>query len=373
MNLKILPTKHLTPKKLLFLSPILIAGLIFLNSLRNKTYTILPNEQYQGFVYDDRADQGNSIIYGISDSSGMNLEFRLQQGFNHPYVGVIFHLNEDSDYTDISMYDFLSVKIRADEPPDLAFHLRSFVEGFTNPDDHMSYRFLVREVMSSNSQHTFRLPLSSFSTPQWWYSLYRREPNEFPKEKFSCIASLVIQSGTSTPVDKNLSMNIESIRFEKNLASRAISFLLFLIIYGVGGFVIYSVFVRKKKKTPQKLIVTYEPLKVQSYTDEETKRIVSFIARSFNNPNLDAVNIAREVGISPNKISSVLRKSMSCSLKQYLNSIRITEAKRLLRSTDRQIAEISRKVGYNNVAHFNRMFKITEGVTPNQYRKKSHT
>ena len=57
------------------------------------------------------------------------------------------------------------------------------------------------------------------------------------------------------------------------------------------------------------------------------------------------------------------------TFKQYLNKIRLSEAKRLLKETDRQIADIAYHVGYKNVTHFHRIFKQNEKISPNEYRK----
>ncbi len=59
----------------------------------------------------------------------------------------------------------------------------------------------------------------------------------------------------------------------------------------------------------------------------------------------------------------------SMNFKQYLNTVRITEAKRLLIDTDHQIVTIAHSVGYNNIPHFNRTFKQVATVSPKVYRQ----
>ncbi len=55
---------------------------------------------------------------------------------------------------------------------------------------------------------------------------------------------------------------------------------------------------------------------------------------------------------------------------EYLNGIRISKAMELLRTTDRRVLDICLDVGFNNVNHFNKLFKQHTGVSPMQYRKK---
>ncbi len=45
------------------------------------------------------------------------------------------------------------------------------------------------------------------------------------------------------------------------------------------------------------------------------------------------------------------------------------KAKNLMVSTDLRMYEISERVGYHNVEHFNRMFKKSFGVSPGDFRK----
>jgi two-component system response regulator YesN len=55
---------------------------------------------------------------------------------------------------------------------------------------------------------------------------------------------------------------------------------------------------------------------------------------------------------------------------KYLTSLRIEEAKRLLRNTDLSIVAIAEKVGYPNVTNFYRHFQRLQGTTPAAYRQK---
>ena len=53
----------------------------------------------------------------------------------------------------------------------------------------------------------------------------------------------------------------------------------------------------------------------------------------------------------------------------YLEQIRITHAKQLLRFTQLTVEEIGRKIGIEEPGYFNRVFKKIEGNTPGEYRR----
>jgi 2-isopropylmalate synthase len=48
---------------------------------------------------------------------------------------------------------------------------------------------------------------------------------------------------------------------------------------------------------------------------------------------------------------------------------RLKRAKTLLKDTGKSIETVAGEIGYENVEHFNRLFKKTYGITPAQYRK----
>lgn len=54
---------------------------------------------------------------------------------------------------------------------------------------------------------------------------------------------------------------------------------------------------------------------------------------------------------------------------EYVQQLRIEEAKRRLERTDRSIEDIGCEVGYENPAFFRRLFKRVTGVTPGSYRR----
>ncbi|MEN1786289.1 MAG: helix-turn-helix transcriptional regulator, partial [Bacteroidota bacterium] len=54
----------------------------------------------------------------------------------------------------------------------------------------------------------------------------------------------------------------------------------------------------------------------------------------------------------------------------YLNSVRISNASRLLLETDQNISEIAYATGFNNLANFNRIFNKSKQLTPSQYRNQ---
>ena len=84
-------------------------------------------------------------------------------------------------------------------------------------------------------------------------------------------------------------------------------------------------------------------------------------------------SVAELIGMSNSSFSHYFTKAAGSSFTQFLNSVRITHACELLSATDRQITEICYTVGFNNVANFNRRFRMLKGMTPREYRKRTES
>ncbi|MCC0728676.1 helix-turn-helix transcriptional regulator, partial [Clostridioides sp. ZZV14-6045] len=53
----------------------------------------------------------------------------------------------------------------------------------------------------------------------------------------------------------------------------------------------------------------------------------------------------------------------------YINILRIEESKKYLKNGNMSIADICKKVGFNNSSYFSQIFKKFNNSTPNEYRK----
>ena len=79
--------------------------------------------------------------------------------------------------------------------------------------------------------------------------------------------------------------------------------------------------------------------------------------------------IAESNFVSRHALSLAFKDIVGITFKEYLILFRLTEAKKLLLTTDLSISQISEAVGYENVNNFLRIFKKREKITPLQYRK----
>ena len=93
-----------------------------------------------------------------------------------------------------------------------------------------------------------------------------------------------------------------------------------------------------------------------------------FIWRNYNQ-DISLKKMAEAVGINPFYLSHLFRKEMGISFLEYLTSVRISIAKKLLQQTSLSIIEICLEVGYQDPSHFAKIFRKKEGIRPTEYRK----
>lgn len=80
-------------------------------------------------------------------------------------------------------------------------------------------------------------------------------------------------------------------------------------------------------------------------------------------------DVAAKVYLNPHYFGILFKKEVGINFGDFIISLRIEEAKRLLLDVDLSISEIVYRVGYNDVRYFGRLFKKQVGITPSKFRK----
>lgn len=80
--------------------------------------------------------------------------------------------------------------------------------------------------------------------------------------------------------------------------------------------------------------------------------------------------LADKLYVNQSYLSREFKKETGYSMVKFITNKRIREARTLLRDTDLLITEIATTVGYNNITHFNAMFKKEIGISPKEFRNQ---
>ncbi len=96
--------------------------------------------------------------------------------------------------------------------------------------------------------------------------------------------------------------------------------------------------------------------------------IEKYILENYSDPSMGLNKISDEFQISESYFSHLFKEKKGVNFSTYLETIRLSEAARLIRETDISLNELYLSVGYNNANTFRRAFKKVYGITPSAMR-----
>lgn len=91
--------------------------------------------------------------------------------------------------------------------------------------------------------------------------------------------------------------------------------------------------------------------------------------RQNRNQNITSRDICRHLSCSRSVMSTQFNKATGKSIREYINELRIADAKNLLIGTNLNVSEIAFSVGFSNSNYFSERFKEHVGIAPLKYRK----
>lgn len=97
---------------------------------------------------------------------------------------------------------------------------------------------------------------------------------------------------------------------------------------------------------------------------------IDYIRKNLNK-NISRADVASSVGVSDEYFSRLFKKETGENYKDYITSLKMDEAKKLLDETNLSIGIIASKVGYVNFSHFSQVFRDYTGYTPLDYKKRA--
>ena len=102
--------------------------------------------------------------------------------------------------------------------------------------------------------------------------------------------------------------------------------------------------------------------------DARMIEIMNYIQANYIDVTLD--DLAEKFSLSKPYISKYIKEKSGMTFGELVKKIRMKKAKALLKSSNMTVENIALTVGYQNVEHFNRMFKKAYNMTPIQFRNQ---
>lgn len=76
--------------------------------------------------------------------------------------------------------------------------------------------------------------------------------------------------------------------------------------------------------------------------------------------------VAHAIGVSPNYLSYIFRKSGSCGFNDYITTLKMRRAKKLLSENKYKVYEVSEMLGFDNSYYFSKVYKKVIGFNPTE-------
>ena len=102
--------------------------------------------------------------------------------------------------------------------------------------------------------------------------------------------------------------------------------------------------------------------------DARMIEIMNYIQENYIDITLD--DLAEKFFLSKPYISKYIKEKSGVTFGELVKKIRMKKARALLKSSNMTVENIALSVGYQNVEHFNRLFKKAYNMTPIQFRNE---
>lgn len=104
------------------------------------------------------------------------------------------------------------------------------------------------------------------------------------------------------------------------------------------------------------------------YNSRRIEKAFEYMNANFNR-EVSLAEVSKIANMPEASFSRFIKKRTGITFIDSLNEIRLGHASRMLIDTTQTIAEIAYKCGFNNISHFNRIFKKKKVCTPKEFRE----
>lgn len=121
-------------------------------------------------------------------------------------------------------------------------------------------------------------------------------------------------------------------------------------------------YLKEKEKYP-------ESFKEKAQTNHVLEKALQYMEHFYRSP-VTLQELCTHCNCSASYLSHMFKKQMGRNMNQYMNELRIAEARILLANTDDSITDIALNTGFSSLNYFTSTFTKICGCSPTDYRKK---
>lgn len=163
-------------------------------------------------------------------------------------------------------------------------------------------------------------------------------------------------TGTVTaPENVSPAENLEAMGLQGKKSPGPVTRLVLVALFIAAVFAYRSFNRRRKRKKEEARTHSLHPV---------IKTIIAYVNQAYVDPELNRSRIAQHVGLHERYVTSLFQQNMQVGLADYINRVRVEHAVELLDTTEKQVDEIAREVGFRSIGSFNRAYRKVTGKNP---------
>jgi YSIRK-targeted surface antigen transcriptional regulator len=124
----------------------------------------------------------------------------------------------------------------------------------------------------------------------------------------------------------------------------------------------------------EEVLYTFTEKVSQVKNERYSQTVTTCINYIFNHlyEEINHEDLAKMMKLSPNYVSALFKKEVGITVSEYIQQLKIDEAKKLIAYSKTPISEICSLLNFTDQSYFTKVFKKHTGITPKQYREKHH-
>jgi YesN/AraC family two-component response regulator len=309
-------------------------------------------------LYDDSDIEGDSKSSIGNTKNKVCFTYTLGKIKPYPFAGIKI---KKKSLLNFKSKDYINIGIKVKEKKILT------VSYAVNYMAHKKRTFTTTLECLPN-KNNYELKINNFSTPGWWYKDNNVTESSLAPPDFSKIVFVCIQNDILKEKGVEDEICLTSVSVSKDNSIPIYLFTIAILILNSVLFFGKYIFPKKKVIIEFKSI-EFNDIDEQKIANEDLKNIIKYISTHYESPELSLGMIRKALKITENRISLLIKTEFQISYTDYLHQIRITEAKRLFKTSNLNINEVATLVGFGNISTFNRVFKQVENMPAGLYIK----
>lgn len=116
-------------------------------------------------------------------------------------------------------------------------------------------------------------------------------------------------------------------------------------------------------------LLPFFPVEKATFPRDTVLKILQYCAAHYKE-DLTVESVAENLGLSRSSVSHIFSARLSMNFCNYVNSLRLAEAEKILQNKSYTVTEVANMSGFPTIRTFNRAFLKKYGISPSNYRKQ---